>query len=304
MPTKPLTDKQFGKLSWLCIKISFAWFWLRQMIVMLLSGGKCLYPVGLCRLYNFDILFSGPALGVLIAILLVCIILYLSEKKMLFATGMLTVLTGIIISHHESSGIFMRATPFTTIFAAQFIAYLFFRINTDFNLPVYRQQYAIQIIAATYTLAAISKFTLSGITWVQDGADLFPLQILKSFSSRYFDTGDAAALQKGYSIANFAWQHKPLFKVLLTGSLALETCCFIVVLNPALRIGYGLALALMHFGIAYSMNIVIGGLAFPMVIFFINPLYWLVIAYQNRPAFLRRDHRAQTSDDSSTVVNS
>lgn len=288
MLTGLFSEKQQGSLAWLCIKLSFIWFWIREMLNMLISGGDCIYPVGVCKWYSFDILFSSPGVWVFAPIITGCVVLYLFEKQMLLVTGVLTLISCIIISHHESTGIFLRATPYTTIFAAQFFAYLFARLNPDFNLALYRQQYPVQIIAATYTISSIAKLSESGLAWVDNGAHLFALPVIKSFCFLYFDTGNPAALEKGYAIANFALQHQSLFKLLLGGSLLLETCCLVVVLNSRLRFGYGVALALMHLGIKLSMNILIGGLAYPMLIFFINPLYLLLLAYQNRPAFLRK----------------
>src|SRR3954469_21639533 len=126
---------QPNELAWQCIKISFVWFWFRTIFGMLRFGGKCPYPVGVCNLYSFDPLFSSPGVWVLAIVLLGCVVLYVLEKQMLLVTGLLTFSTAIIISHHESNGIYLRATPYTTIFAAQFLAYLFARLQPDFNLP-------------------------------------------------------------------------------------------------------------------------------------------------------------------------
>lgn len=278
---------QLGDLGWFCIKISFAWFWFRTILRMLEFGGKCPYPVGICNLYSFDPLFTAPGVWFLAILLLVCIVLYLSEKQMLFATGMLTLLSAIIISHHESNGIYLRATPYTTIFGAQFIAYLIAKLQPRFNLSYYRQQYVVQIIAATYTLAAISKLSASGIGWIDSGTDLFPIQAMRGFSFRYFSTGDISVLQKGYEVSAFMIEHKWLLKLLLGSSLLLEMFCLLATLHPRIRFGYGLALAMMHIGIYYYMDILIAGLALPMAIFFINPLYLIVLAFKNRAWLLR-----------------
>jgi hypothetical protein len=266
--------------NWLCIKILFTWYWFLQMRSMIRSSGSCLYPAGICKLYHFNFLFTGPGKWGLVLLLLVCAALYISEKRMLFATGVLTLLTCLIISRSESTGVLLRATAYTPLFAVQFIAYAFAKFIPGFNLTFYRQQYAVQIIAAIYTVAAISKLSASGLSWPQDGSSLFAIQILKGFSAEYFDTANVSALQKGHLLANALLAHKQELKLLLWGSLLLELFCFTATLHPRLKLIYGIALALMHLGIYLTMNILIGGLVYPMLTFFINPLYLLYLLIQ------------------------
>ncbi len=266
--------------NWLCIKILFVWYWFFQMTAMLRSSGSCLYPAGICKLYHFNFLFTGPCKWALVLLLLVCAVLYISEKRMLLATGILTLLTCLIISRSESTGVLLRATAYTPLFAVQFLAYLFAKFIPGFNLAFYRKQYAVQIIAAIYTIAAISKLHNSGFSWPQNGSTLFSLHVLKGFSSEYFDTGNYSVLQNGYSLAKSMLAHKQELKLLLWVSLLLELFCFIATFHPRLTLVYGIALAMMHMGIYLSMNILIGGLVYPMLTFFINPLYLLYLLIQ------------------------
>lgn len=260
--------------QWTYIKFSLLIIWLSNMVDMTLCCSQCPFPVGICKLYHFNELFSPLGRVLLIGLLLILSALYLFEKKMLFTTFLMFGLALIIISHHESNGIFYRATPLTTIFGAQFAAYLVARINKQFDLPYSRVQYSIQIIAATYTLAGISKLSTSGIGWIDSG-ELFSIQALKNYSFIYFTNGDRTYLEQGYGIAKAMLDQKGLIKFLLTTSLILELFCFASVFNARFRALYGIGLLLMHIGIRIVMGIMIGVVAFPMAIFYLNPLYWI-----------------------------
>jgi hypothetical protein len=277
MPTKAQNSDHYGEQAWFYIKICFTLCWIVQIMTMAGTGGECLYPVGICNWYSFDFLFTVPGNWVLVAILLPLFIFYLREQYMLVTTACLSIVSCIIVSRHESSGMLLRATPFTTVFIAQFLAYLFHRLNPHFDLRFYRQQFPVQLIAATYTISAISKLDSSGTGWANAGSTYMALPVLKSFAFEYFDTGHAIALEKGYSIAHFMLTHKSLISSLLTASLLLELCCMLVTLHPFIRFGYGIGLLLMHIGIAISMHILIAGVFFPMLIFFINPVYRLAL---------------------------
>lgn len=287
------TNDSTNELYWTCLKVSMIYVWLPYMIQLILPFRACPFPVGICRVYDFNVFFSQIGSVVLICSLVVLSIAYLFERYMLLVTALLAALSCIIISHHESNGIFYRATAYTTIWVAQFLAYLLAKLGRDFDGKYYRQQFVVQIIAATYTLAAISKLSASGLAWVSDGADFFAVHILKGFSFMYSDTGDPAVMQQGYMMAGSLIAHKHLVSFLLASSLLLETFCMAAVLQPSIRIKYGIALVCMHIGISYYMNIYISGMADPMVIFFINPLYYLVLGYKYlRMKYAARGHAA------------
>ena len=54
-----------------------------------------------------------------------------------------------------------------------------------------------------------------------------------------------------------------MIKFLLASSLLLELTCLAAILNPAVRIAYGIGLLFMHIDIYFCMNIFIRGIAEP-----------------------------------------
>src|SRR4051812_5678430 len=109
MLTRALNNIRNGDAAWFCIKLSFAWCWLMQITTMLRTGGACLYPAGICKLYPFDFLFATPVSWLLYILIGVLLVAYVSERFMVLTTGLLTMFSTIIISRHESTGILMRA---------------------------------------------------------------------------------------------------------------------------------------------------------------------------------------------------
>jgi len=178
-----------------------------------------------------------------------------------------------------------HATVFTVLFAVQSIAYLQKRLNNSFDLSFFRVQYCLQIIVAMYVLAGISKLRASGISWINSG-ELFSLQVVKNYSFIYFAHGKEAAINEGNRIAQQLIDYNLLLKFFLASSLVLELCCFVALFSARLRTLYTFALLGMHAGIKFIMAIPFGVIAPPMVIFFLNPLYWVIIAFEKTRAFI------------------
>jgi hypothetical protein len=204
--------------------------------------------------------------------------MYVLEKHMIFVTALLAILTCIIISFQESNGIYQRATLLTVIWAVQSFAYITYKFNNKFNLVFYRQQYPVQIIAAAYTLAAVSKLYQSGLSWPLQGAEFLPLQIIKGFSFDYFSWGEPHIMERGRYISTLMLDHPNSVKALLTTTMLLEFFCFIAIIKPSVRFIYGIGLLVMHIGILYAMNVLVLSIAAPMAIFFINPLFYISLA--------------------------
>lgn len=252
-------------------------FWTPLMILMISHCYDCPYPTGICRIYSFSFLFTIPGKIFLILFILFAISLYLFEKRMILATAMLFMASCIITSYHESNGIFYRSTALSAVFGVQFIAYLINFYNPASDLKRNRIHFPVQVIAALYTVAGISKLRASGLGWINSG-ELFPLQILKNYAFLYYDTGVENYLQQGKSLAYTMIRNQFFTKLVLAFSLFIELTCFIATFSERSRVVYGIGLLFMHIGIYFIMSIGPSNIAFPMVIFFLNPLY-LIFRY-------------------------
>ena len=261
---------------WLCLKLSVVFIWIPVILIMISQSVACPYPIGICKIINFSPLYTSIGKIFLYATLFVSCIFYLLEKRMVLTTLTLFVLSCIIISYHESNGFFFRATSLSAVLGAQFFAYALHYFKPNFDVNKYRVHFAVQIIAASYTLAAIAKLKATGLGWADEGG-LFSIQVMKNYSYLYFDTGSLTFLEHGKEIARSFIAHKELVKILLTGALLLELFCFAAVINNKVRVVYGFALLAMHIGIDMAMGIGVGIISKPMVVFFINPLYYIYL---------------------------
>lgn len=262
-------------------KLSFLFIFIPSIIGMAFQFEGCPYPVGLCKYYDFNVLFTGIGSYFLVSAVVVFSILYMLNIYSFASTGILTILTAVIISHHESNGVYYRATAFTIIWLALFISQAKHKYNPNFNVQKGSYMYVIQVIAAMYLLAAYSKLSGTGFNWPVVAAKYFPLQILKNYSYSFFDTLDSSYLDMGYNLAYNVIDKKVLITVLLSLALFLELSVIVVCFHPVLILPYGIALLMMHLGISYFMNIYIAPLADPMVVFFINPLFYIRMGASN-----------------------
>lgn len=260
---------------WLFIKISYLFFWLNLLLNIIAFTGEATLPFGIAKLVSLNFLFDSKLKFILVAPALTLAVLYLFEKWMPVTTLLMTALTLLLISHHESTGVFLRATAYSTVIGAQALAYGIKYFKADFDLEKYRIQFPVQIIAATYTLAGLSKLMTSGIEWIDTGK-FFSLQILKNQYFFYIDSGSAAMKEIAWQKAEWFNNHLGTVKFFLASSLLLELACFAALVNKKMRAAMGFMLLGMHIGIFYVMGIMIGGVAFNMVIFFLNPLYYIV----------------------------
>lgn len=263
------------ELYWLSAKISFSFFWGSNMIKMVLECSRLVAPVGIVRWLDYSFLFDGKVkLLVLFAILLLSFF-YVREREMKITTSIMFFVSLLVISFHESQGVFYRNTSYTVIPGVQALAYWvsYFRKETD--IEKWRIQYTLQAIAAFYLLAGLSKLNASGIDWIFSGK-YFALQVMKNHYFNYFNTADTGALAIAAEQTAFFLQHNNLLIFLLASSLLLELFAFTALFGEKWQLGIGILLLGMHIGIYVVMGILIGGIAFNMVIFFLNPLYYLI----------------------------
>jgi hypothetical protein len=168
----------------------------------------------------------------------------------------------------ESSGVLNRSALYSMIFLAQCFAY--FIAGQD--LKKNRIQFAVQIIAAGYFLAAVSKLIASGPGWVTDAPNA-AIQMAKNYAYEYFNRDDIKYMNMGMTQANFILKYKPVVLTLFGLSLFFEATAWVATLSKRNAFIYGWLLLSMHLGIYYFMDIIIVAIFYPMLIILLNPLY-------------------------------
>jgi hypothetical protein len=276
--------KEYTPAEWVCIKLSVAFFWLATVSSVTISHNGIPYPTGIFTFFNGSFLASIYTARAFEVCAFVLAILYVLEKWMTATTLMMFLVSLVLFTLEESSGFLNRDYLYTAIFFAQFIAY--YRNKPWLNEE--RVQFAVQVIAGGYVLAGISKLNHSGLGWVTD-APLVSIQILKGYCFSYFNTGDIKNYALGMKHANFILQHKYLAESLFAGSLILELFAWIAVKNKATAFVYGILLTAMHMGIRHFMNILIGAIFYPMIIFMVNPVYLIYLLVKKLLSFIKPD---------------
>ena len=263
---------EYSDQEWTCMKLSIVAFWLGAIGTISVNHSGIPYPTGIFSLVNASVLASKYTARVFLLIGFILGGLYVTERFMKAATLLMFLLSLFAFTLEESSGFLNRHYLYTAIFFVQFLAYL----SNSKRLKEERVQFAIQIIAAGYVLAGISKLRQSGLEWVTD-APLVSIQIIKGYCFNYFNTGNVKEFELGTQHANFILRHKYAVESIFAASLFLELFAWIAIINRRAAFVYGLLLFAMHIGIKYLMNILIGSIAYPMVVFTINPLRFVYV---------------------------
>ncbi len=269
--------KEYSKAEWICAKISLVWIAAMFLLYTYSKYNSQPFPVGICTLIDcaaFMGFWGKTAFVSLLAILALC---YVFEIKMIFTTLALAIVYLIGASLEESNGILSRTSLITAIFLGQWLAYVLLHFKVIHNVTKHAMQFSVQLVAASYTLAAISKITTAGFGWFLDGPYM-SLQVLKSFSFDYFSSGDMAAMQAGEDFAAFVLNNAFIIKGMLLVSLILEATVVLALISRKWTVIYGVFLLGMHIGIKILMDILITAIAVPMMIFFLNPLYLIYYA--------------------------
>jgi len=268
---KPTTKKIFfGEYSspeWFCMKISLMFVWLGVTIPILLKYTSTNYPVGICQLFDCSIFLQNWSKYILLFLILAASTSYLFEYKMKLFTPIIFFISVLLCTIQESNTVRNWMGVLSMVLFAQSIAYW----RNSFNLNQERVQFSVQVTAAGYTLAAISKLQASGLQWIWD-APRFSLQIMKIHHWIYLDFGNTLEIAKGENLSNWIIFHASFISFLFGATLVIEFFAFIAMINKKCAFYYGILLFSMHLGIFVFMDLV-GSVFLFAVIFMLNPLF-------------------------------
>lgn len=276
---KIYTNK-YTNLEWSFIKIVLIALWIKLAIIVLNSFQTIPIPQGICKLIPCELFLDGYIKYALILVIIIASLLYLLEIKQMYTCLVLFSVSTFLFTVEESNGILNRNGLFTFVFFAQFLAYLLHQYDSKSDIKKNRIQFSVQIIAAGYTLSALSKLYHSGIFWIQDGKRI-TLQILKSFYTVFVTEGDITWIRKAENMVDFIENHPLIVSLLLGSSLFLELFALVSIKSKKHALIYGLFLLLMHLGIYIVMDITIGSIVYPMILFMINPYYIIWVIMKN-----------------------
>jgi len=273
---KTLFDKVYTRKEWTFIKIPFFLFWISLLQHILDKGYHASLSKGLCQLVDCQFFIATDNKILILSIAWLLGVLYIAEIKMKWTTFILFVMSMMVYSAEESSGVLSRSGMFSFIFLSQSIAYWIYSFDIELQrLWKNRIQFSMQAIAVAYFLSACSKLIDSGLSWPSDGHRI-TLQIVKSFNYNWVTNLNGEELDKAAYFVKLINQNQFTLFVLLSISWLLEFFIPLAIVQRGYARIYGIALLGMHIGIFYFMDIVIISFVVPMIIIFINPLYCIM----------------------------
>ena len=132
----------------------------------------------------------------------------------------------------------------------------------------------LQVIAACYVVAGVSKLLKSKGLWVWQTPDLV-VEMVKTNDQRFYTKADPAA---GIGLADtiaFMSEHPHLTRLVLGSGFFLELFAFLALRNRRWALAFGLGLLGLHRSVLWLMK-----LGFPeneqlLLIYLVNPVFWI-----------------------------
>jgi len=238
------------------------------------------FPEGICRIFDCSSFALTPFNYFISAALIFLSVMNILEKKIIFILSAYCFLCIAILSLERSNGVYHREEVWSMILLIQLLVYViasFKKKSVEEKFSFIRDkgmQYSRQMIAAAYVISGITKLQTAGLNWIIDSPN-FAIQVVKSYSSKYYDTGNVYFLQKGEIVSQLILNHPHLIQLLFAGALMLELFAFVAVLNRKSAFWYGLLLLAMQIGIFYFLSFSILSFLSCVLIFLINLPHWL-----------------------------
>lgn len=259
---------RYTRTEWFFLKLTLAALWLRLASRIFIDTSGVPYPSGLCSLVDCSFLATPETARYIYLGALLLSIPYLLECWMKYTTLLMFLLSCLMFTLEESNGVLNRCSLYSMLFFAQSAAY--FMGGRD--LKVNRIQFAVQVIAAGYFLAGVSKVAASGPGWITDAPNA-AVQMIKNYAYEFYNSNNQVYIDMGMQQARFVIENKPVIIVLFAFSLLFELTAWVAMFGKRHAFVYGLLLLGMHMGILYFMDILIVAIFYPMLIILLNPAY-------------------------------
>lgn len=209
---------------------------------------------------------------VLIVLFLVGAVFYFGKRWAVYGCLLLALCSFIVFSYYESFGMRGEYGLFVLLFLVQAVAYYRQKDSSSYKEHF---QFSLQIIAAAYILAGISKIVESGVVWFNEEAINFVLQSYHATYEKYSTYGVLAEHQRAEYIFNWMVENLYFTKFLLFLSIALEIFSFVLVLGKKRAMYYGVLLIGFHIGIFIAFRLVLFTIVISMIVLVFNPVYWI-----------------------------
>jgi hypothetical protein len=271
---KVLAGFKYSPRSWAYARIITGIFWLVFIIVDI----RALHPepcdIGICHFFNCLFFTTQPVSYLVIGISVLLTGMYLFEKRMVLTTFLMSLTGCIVFSVATANGNDMRMEVVTIVLIAQCIAFIQYRYaGSAFkdatparNLAML---YSIQVVAACYVIAAISKLHITGIGWVAQAPNI-AIRVIKASSSRALDYNFPAVMHTGQRVAEAIIRHPFIIQMAFGFSLVVEFFAFSALASRSFCRKYSYLILIMHLFILLFMDILIPAFVVMVIAYMLN----------------------------------
>ncbi|MGY8641884.1 MAG: hypothetical protein ACKVJU_12420 [Verrucomicrobiales bacterium] len=246
---------------------------------------------GFANLFNLDWIGQPGTETIIQIIFLILLVIYAIGKWPLFISGGLLVIHTLIGSIYSSPAKDHHASQIIgMVLLGQFIWFAWEAIRNRFYPKLCadghdRPSGAIflsqQLIAAAYTVSAISKWVNSGggiipgAKWISQVPNI-AVQFEKTNQQAYFDTLQAPANAEFNQLSiDFVINYPVLAMIVFGSAFYLEFFAILALWNRKIGLIYGLGLIALHLGIDAVMHLKFFNFEAVVFVFFVNLPFWI-----------------------------
>jgi hypothetical protein len=244
------------------------------------------YPVGIATWIDVSVLAAPRYVPWLRLALLAALLLYVAGRAMPLALAVMTLLfTGAGALAYSQGMLEHHTQLLAMVLLAQLVAYLSggwtLRRAAPRRVHDRAASYSLEVIAAAYVLAGLTKVVLSRGRWIID-LPMIATDIVKSYGQAYCTSGAPGWLARGDAIAAFALTHPNGMRALFAPGPLLELGAGLALVGRRSAFAVGTGLVLMHLGIESMMAISFPESAVLLLIYLVDLPFLLVVATRSR----------------------
>jgi len=236
------------------------------------------------------------------------LLLYLSGRLLWISLPLLTILCTIVHSYSNSQGFIFHGYQIVGLtLLVQAVLAVYWRIQTwrgrdpfpklpDVSPASWMEYYSRGAILATYVVSALTKIGNSKGMWVWNSRYI-PMELIKSNRLEYFRTLDPQ-YAGDIPIATWMIQHPWITRMMFSSGFFLELFALVGLHSRKWGLVTGIAIISFHRIVLYLMTLTFEYNEYLLVIFCINPPFWIWWAWQRMRG---RGGNVETLAESGTV---
>ena len=275
---------RFAFYERLVMRVLFAWIvWRATPAALVVNGIPA--PNGIARVMDLHFLLDPHSFALLRTLLAAALIAYVLRLFVFLALPIALLANVTATAIVNSQGAIQHAFQIVSlVLLAQTAAHFYglWRCRSSDAGEALEDRtiwWSQQTVVAVYLVAGITKLLVTKGLWPLQ-ARWIGVSITKSAYQMFYDTLGQADPQQQLAVANFAAAHGWLIALLAAFGLLLELGSPLALINRTWAASIGLALIGFHVSLDYAMRLSFIYNQWLLLIFLVNPPYWIVAAFR------------------------